>query len=221
MNEYKFNAWKNNLGYLPKEMNTFDKFRKVFLFLHECIAPDLSDPHYAIFNKLNYRDSTIYTIDIFLWVLADYGYTLQRSKLRNADFHCLTTNMHKFFNERENRRQVLTSIVTQPVSLKIENYRKEYCFLPEFMKDFHDQKILFRYIRSVIDHSEKDHILNVVDDYSAHIYIIDYFLYIMAKYGYTLQKSRMKFDFEDINESLKNFRNEEGKKMLGVLLNDK
>lgn len=74
-------------------------------------------------------------------------------------------------------------------------------YLPEFMRDFHDQKDLFKALQDVVDRSNAKnsghHSLSASwSEY--HIYTVDIFLWIMAGHGYTLQRARRKFAFGDI-----------------------
>ncbi|WP_392559740.1 hypothetical protein [Orbus mooreae] len=83
---------------------------------------------------------------------------------------------------------------------KLLNYLNEGKHLPSFMKDFHDQKDIFKllahYVQTDTNH-EPDRLPNWI---SAHIYTIDFFLWTMARCGYSLQKSRSKIDFDNIQE---------------------
>lgn len=83
--------------------------------------------------------------------------------------------------------------------------------LPYFMRDFHDQKDLFKSIETLYSKSENKMPGNWIDN---HVFTIDWFLWFMADHGYTLQKYRGKkvktFDIhETINElkivRIKNF----------------
>lgn len=210
--------WKRQLKYLPPALNNFDKMKTVFRFLHTCIG----DPDgRSVLETMNYRNSTIYIIDIFLWVMADYGYTLQRNRLKNANFSCIQENIHKLYSAvRANQEEEIQEIVNQKISGLAGKYRENARHLPVFMRGFHDQKILFNMINDLIDSSEKDHILNTVNPYHAHIYTIDYFLFIMFKYGYSLQKSRMKFDFLSIEDDMKDYRNKQHQNFKNMLLKE-
>jgi hypothetical protein len=84
-------------------------------------------------------------------------------------------------------------------------------FLPEFMRDFHDAKSLFKLLdRAVQARNTKDHI-QLPNWIAAQMYTVDVFLYFMAKRGYTLQKSRKKLPFADINETMAAFEMEREK----------
>ncbi len=87
--------------------------------------------------------------------------------------------------------------------------RAEY--LPEFMQDFHDQKLLFKFLGRIVynakQESDTGELERMPDWVSAQIYTIDFFLWIMARHGYTLQKSRKHIDdFQNIEETLSDFR---------------
>lgn len=74
-------------------------------------------------------------------------------------------------------------------------------YLPKFMRDFHDQKDVFKamYFKQDCDSSD----INWVH---GQIYVIDYFLWFIAKRGYTLQKSRKNLDFQDIQQDIEDFK---------------
>jgi hypothetical protein len=62
--------------------------------------------------------------------------------------------------------------------------------LPEPMRDFHDQKDLFKSIHYLYQDNENFKASPNWAD--AHVYVIDAFLWFMASRGYTLQKTRKK-----------------------------
>lgn len=84
-------------------------------------------------------------------------------------------------------------------------------FLPEFMRDFHDSKSLFKWLNKATQARNEKHPIALPDWISAQIYTVDIFLYFMAKHGYTLQKSRKKLPFVDINETMEAFEMEREK----------
>jgi|SRR5688572_5166333 len=67
-----------------------------------------------------------------------------------------------------------------------EQYEK---VLPDFMRDFHDQKDLFKAIYELYSGAENKISSNWVD---SHIFTIDFFLWFMAKHGYRLQRFKSK-----------------------------
>jgi len=64
----------------------------------------------------------------------------------------------------------------------------EYKYMPDEFKDFHDQKDLFKEIFGAYK-SLEDQKINWVD---AHCFVVDIFLWHLARKGYTLQKCRAK-----------------------------
>lgn len=73
-------------------------------------------------------------------------------------------------------------------------------YLPECIRDFHDQKDVFKTIHTLVRSHEITKKVNWID---AQIYTIDVFLWFMAKRGYTLQKSRAKLEFDDLDDAVK------------------
>lgn len=86
--------------------------------------------------------------------------------------------------------------------------------LPKFMRDFHDQKSLFKGIEHTYGCADPN-----VSWEQNHIFVIDYFLWFMAQHGYTLQKIRCGADkqFDDINKTLDSFVNDQQKEAAKVL----
>lgn len=82
-----------------------------------------------------------------------------------------------------------------------DQWRKSGAYLPEFMRDFHDQKDLFKALHEVVDRScAKPGNLHMRDLTwtDAHVYTVDIFLWVMAGHGYTLQRSRKRWTFPSI-----------------------
>jgi len=68
-----------------------------------------------------------------------------------------------------------------------EEFTESEEHLPDFLRDFHSQKDIFKTIHWL--YSGKDH-AKEISWIDGHCYTIDWFLWFMAKHGYTLQKSR-------------------------------
>jgi hypothetical protein len=79
-----------------------------------------------------------------------------------------------------------------------------YKYLPYFMRDFHDQKALFK---SVELHLKREKEPYAVDWVAGQCYTVDKFLRFMALHGFTLQRSRMAdIQFADIHKTLEEDR---------------
>jgi len=75
-------------------------------------------------------------------------------------------------------------------------------YLPEPLRDFHDQKDVFKLIHEVTDTSKND-IAAKVDWVAAQVYVIDVFLWFMARRGYTLQRSRKRLLFRELDADVR------------------
>lgn len=72
--------------------------------------------------------------------------------------------------------------------------------LPRWLRDFHAQKGVFRTMHSLTQPQEgTEETIHWMD---GHIYVVDTFLWFMARHGYTLQKSRARLPFDDLSVSI-------------------
>jgi hypothetical protein len=90
--------------------------------------------------------------------------------------------------------------MTQKDYDELREFVDNYKHLPTFMRDFHDQKDVFKTVGSGKSPNPMNPTISVVDGMC---YTIDKFLWVMAMHGYTLQKCRAKKPFQDIHESIK------------------
>jgi hypothetical protein len=90
---------------------------------------------------------------------------------------------------------------------KLQKWLESGKYLPVFMRDFHDQKDLFKCIHSMTDYSNRKDSISWVH---GHIYVIDAFLWFMARRGYTLQKNRTKQDFVCLSEDIATLKERRG-----------
>lgn len=79
-------------------------------------------------------------------------------------------------------------------------WRKQKRHLPRFMKDFHDCKDLFKTMHELTTPASGEQ--HDVPWPTGMVYVIDVFLWFMARHGYTLQKTRAKLEFEDIEHTV-------------------
>ncbi len=90
---------------------------------------------------------------------------------------------------------------------KTADWRKNGKHLPNFLRDFHDQKDLFRAIHETVN-VESHPYAKDVDWITGQCYVIDVFLWFMARHGYFLKKSHAGgFAFDDIETTLAAVRN--------------
>ena len=91
--------------------------------------------------------------------------------------------------------------------------------LPDWMRDFHDQKDLFKSIHSQWANKKHSHpVLSEVSWVQGHQFSVDIFLWWMGMHGYKLQKDRTKnVDFLDPHKTIERFKNERVKTMRSIL----
>ena len=77
-------------------------------------------------------------------------------------------------------------------------WRENMEHLPIFMRDFHDQKSLFKALSSSFANADECP-LNFRD---GQIYTIDWFLWFMAIHGYKLTKTTASVEYKDIDEAI-------------------
>jgi len=90
--------------------------------------------------------------------------------------------------------------------MNLDNYMSNQENLPEFIKDFHDQKDLFKSIYAQYSEGNNKELLSRVNWVDAHCFVIDVFLWWMGEHGYKLQKSKKKqVKFYDPAETIKHY----------------
>lgn len=80
---------------------------------------------------------------------------------------------------------------------RVAKWRKSGKYLPRFLRDFHDQKATFKAMHDVINVEGHDYCKDV-SWVSGQCYVIDIFLWHMARHGYVLRRAATKLPFDDI-----------------------
>jgi len=92
-------------------------------------------------------------------------------------------------------------------TIDFEKWMKTGKYLPDFMRDFHAQKRVFKRINEIVENDKKGERPHhdMPNWVTAHIYVVDFFLWYMGRRGYTLQKSRADQPFINIADDLNDF----------------
>lgn len=85
--------------------------------------------------------------------------------------------------------------------MNIESWLKSGKYLPPPLRDFHDQKDIFKTIHQTINVDGHTYAKNI-DWITGQCYVVDIFLWWMARRGYTLQRTRSKGEFIDLHEDV-------------------
>ncbi len=88
-----------------------------------------------------------------------------------------------------------------PIHESVSAWRSAGLHLPPVMRDFHDQKDVFKLVHDLTEPPE-DSRINHPSWVDGQIYAIDTFLWCMARHGYTLQRSRARLPFESLDDSI-------------------
>lgn len=99
----------------------------------------------------------------------------------------------------------------------LKQFLSEGKYLPEVMRDFHDAKEIFKTMHHVSGWNEKEGWARDISWMDGQIYVIDLFLHFMARHGYTLQRSRAKLEFHDLDDKRRRFRDEQGDALASFL----
>lgn len=90
--------------------------------------------------------------------------------------------------------------------MNIEEWLKSGKHLPEPLRDFHDQKDVFKAMHALQQPSGPSELeagAFAVDWITGHCYVVDRFLWFMARRGYTLQRSRARLPFRDLEADVR------------------
>lgn len=87
--------WRDDQKHLPKLMRDFHNCKDIFKTISEYIVCEEGHPA----SEINWRQAHCYTIDVFLWFMAEHGYTLQRSRSRH-EFSDLRDRIREFNKNR-------------------------------------------------------------------------------------------------------------------------
>ena len=86
--------------------------------------------------------------------------------------------------------------MSQEYQKKLNEFLTSGEYLPPILRDFHDQKNVFKSMHLLYrDNPSAEDAPNWRD---GHVYTIDWFLFFMASRGYTLQKCRKDIEFKEI-----------------------
>lgn len=91
--------------------------------------------------------------------------------------------------------------------MNLDQWMKDGKYLPPTMRDFHDQKDIFKAVHDIIM-VEKHEYAKDVSWVAGQCYVIDIFLWFMAKRGYTLQRSRARLPFRSLEADVQAARDQ-------------
>lgn len=100
--------------------------------------------------------------------------------------------------------------------MNTDEFLKSGAYLPAPLRDFHDQKEVFKTMHGTMDLSKNEY-AKTVSWIVGQCYVIDVFLWFMARRGWTLQRSRARVDFRDLGVDIKAQRDAEAEAFRAML----
>lgn len=88
------------------------------------------------------------------------------------------------------------------LSNEVQAWREAGKHLPDILSDFHDQKDLFATMHWMMGPPEDGCLVRTPNEVEGHCYVVDRFLWFMARHGYTLQRSRTRLNFDDLQSNV-------------------
>ena len=187
--------WKRKGEHLPKFLRDPDdqeNFIRLMAYYYQDAEKDnpLNDHSHGILKK--------YLFNVFFDFFADNGLTLQPIKNKNIEFLNFEKEMQAY---KEFECGLCEELILQTTTIakmfEIDIYRNHLLFLPDFMNNFDKFKYVFRDLHRHDDNIKKyGSTLAEVNDRVGTIFIIDFVLWFCAKYGYKLQKSKKRLEFD-------------------------
>ena len=98
----------------------------------------------------------------------------------------------------------------------VDEFLKSGQYLPDVLRDFHDQKDIFKAMHEIVQ-ERPDATIKRPDWVTGQCYVIDVFLWFMARRGYTLQRTRRRGNFRDLGADVQMVREEQDKRAASAL----
>lgn len=86
--------------------------------------------------------------------------------------------------------------------INVDQWLKSGEYLPKPLRDFHDQKEVFKAMHEIIRERPGD-LVKRPTWIEGQCYVIDVFLWFMARRGWTLQRTRRQGDFRDLEADVR------------------
>lgn len=185
----KLKHWIESGMHLPKVIRAPEDTLLASNMIFE-VTKDISDKHLlTLTEETAYR----YIFECFLPFMAEHGYVIRRSRM-DMPFQDLASDMVAY------GRQDYGNCM-KPMDGRLERWRKKYTFMPSEFLEFHEQKDLLKALFDTRAPSIFETLnINIMQ---GHCYLFDCFLWVLARFGLVLQRSRSPQDFADLHALIK------------------
>ena len=86
--------------------------------------------------------------------------------------------------------------------INVDQWLQSGEYLPEPLRDFHDQKEVFQAMHEIV-REDPAALVRRPDWIQGQCYVIDVFLWFMARRGWTLQRTQQQGDFRDLDADVR------------------
>lgn len=221
--DIQLEQWIAKKGYLPKflrEKDATHTLGEMFFCVFEGNT-DRDNPlnHYARYVVSDYIFNT------FLPMMGRYGLVLRKiSSKTKVDFLDLEKSfniVNQYMAASVADEDLLEQAFPSQYSRSIDVYREKLKYLPEFWLDFHNRKDIFLLFQDIYSANfTKDDNQQKLNQRDAHIIIVDFFLWYLAKYGYKIQFSSKRYNFLDMDEAIKEIKDAIAQNFAAMLKRD-
>ena len=226
MPNFNLENYLNNFSYMPAFLRNEEQLSNFVKFLRYCYSEDSSV--YNLLNSLTDEEIYDYLFNNFFRKIASYGFSLKKITSKYIKFYNLEDTLDYFRNETTNHltEKEISDMEfrfeeAKKYDYQIEHYKKELKYLPEYLRDFHNQKDLFKMIHGWYNPNYKEtELLNKITFRDGQIFIIDFVLWCLVRYGYKIQYNNMnKSKFNNYDNQLSNWQKVKSETEISALTN--
>lgn len=226
MSNFNLDNYLNNFSYMPEFLRNEEQLSNFVKFLRYYYSEDSSE--HNLFNSLTDEEIYNYLFNTFFREIASYGFSLKKIISKHIKFYNLEDVLDYFRNKTTNH---LTENEISAMNIRfeeakkydyqIEYYKKELKYLPDYLRDFHNQKDLFKMIHGWYNQNYKEtELLKKISFREGQIFIIDFVLWCLVRYGYKIQYNNMdKSKFNNYSEQLNNWQKVKNETEISALTN--
>lgn len=187
-----------NYDYLPKFIRS-EKGQKLLFNLIADFYKDNNEDH-NIFNKYSKEVLYEYIFDVFFKSAFDYGFTLQKTRIKGVSFYDLKDNINiqKQIENPYMSDEDFEILKNREAAVKSKNlhlFRESLKFLPDLFPEFYKGRDYFKLIHGFNNEEtyNSNPLLKIINYRDGQILIMDWVLWFLAMFGYKLQRSKKRY----------------------------
>lgn len=200
----KLEKWINEYGHLPPFFRVKENRENVFAMIYTL---QKDNGHEVVTDGVDPEIVMNYVYDYFFKFMAIHGFVLAHSR-KSLNFHDIESTTAAYLGKNDKG-------LLPHMDRRIEVWRKELNFLPPYLRDFHNQKDLFKVLHWVwMPHGGIGELINFR---SGMTYMMDGFLWTLARHGLVIYRSSARLPFEDLDEKVSALDDQYTKALMSML----